>query len=232
MKVCRELWEITELNRTDYDNCGFTRAHYKACLEFAIEQGYTFKRMKDAASGDQNGKTILLRHDEDLSLPAMCSLAHIEGELGIRATYFIRLHANNYNVLSFESYTSLTKILEMGHEIGIHYELHCHPGLSSREKEIFVSSKSLLESILDTFITGMSYHEPSRLLNKGEKRSLPTGIEYEAYEERFMKNYKYISDSSAHWREGCMCQHIGNENNLYILTHGFWWFNRSPVETY
>ena len=109
------------MNQTDFDNCGFTHSHYKACMEFALEEGYTFKRMKDAASGDQSGKTILMRHDEDLSIPAMCSLAQIEGELGIQSTYFIRLHANNYNVLAYDSYTSLTEILEMGHEIGFHY---------------------------------------------------------------------------------------------------------------
>jgi len=220
------------LNQSDYDNCGFTHAHYKACLEFALEQGYTFRRMKDAEAADPGGKTILLRHDEDLSLPAVFSLAQIESELGIQSTYFIRLHAKNYNVLAFDSYTSLTEIIKMGHEIGIHYELHCHPGLSSREEEIFVNSKSLLESILDTSISGISYHEPSRFLDKDKKRSLPVGIKYEAYEDRFMERYKYISDSSAHWREGCMCQHIGNEDNLYILTHGFWWYNKSPVETY
>ena len=178
------------------------------------------------------GKTILMRHDEDMSLPAMCALAQIEGELGIQSTLFIRLHANNYNLLAIESYTSLTELLEMGHEIGFHYELHCHPGLSSREEEIFQKSKSLLESILDTSITGMSYHEPTRFLDKDEKRALPSGIEYEAYDDRFMENYKYVSDSSAHWREGCMCQHIGKEENLYILTHGFWWYNKSPVENY
>jgi len=232
MKVWLELWENTELNQTDFDNCAFTHAHYKSCLEFALEDGYTFRRMKDASSDDQSGKTILMRHDEDMSLPAMCALAQIEGELGIQSTLFIRLHANNYNLLAIESYTSLTELLEMGHEIGFHYELHCHPGLSSREEEIFQKSKSLLESILDTSITGMSYHEPTRFLDKDEKRALPSGIEYEAYDNRFMENYKYISDSSAHWREGCMCQHIGKEENLYILTHGFWWYNKSPVENY
>ena len=220
------------MNRADYDNCGFTHSHYKACILYAIDSGYKFLRMKDALNESDNEKVILMRHDLDMSLPAAFNLAKIEGDLGIKATYFVRLHAKNYNLLSQESYSFAHKIIEMGHEIGLHYELHIHPTLLPREEEIFMHSKALLESLLDTEITGMSYHEPARFMNEDDKRELPPGIQYEAYEERFIGNYKYISDSSAHWREGCMCKHIGKEERLYILTHGFWWFDKSPVENY
>ncbi|MCH8288969.1 MAG: hypothetical protein IID12_07680 [Candidatus Marinimicrobia bacterium] len=220
------------MNKSDWDNCNFSHAHYKACLQNALENGYEFLKMNDVEVKRNKEKTIVMRHDEDLSLPAMHYLAEIEGELGINSTYFVRLHAKNYNLLSYDSYTSLHEIIKMGHEIGFHYELHCHPELSSREEEIFTNSKSLLESILGIEITGMSYHEPSRSMKSDEKRPLPPGIEYEAYEDKFMKNHKYISDSSAHWREGCMCRHINKEDNLYILTHGFWWFKESPAENY
>ena len=88
-----------------------------------------------------NDKVILMRHDEDLSLPAAYNLARIEGDLGTKATYFVRLHAKNYNLLSQESYSSVHKIIKMGHEIGIHYELHTHPTLLPREEKIFVHSK-------------------------------------------------------------------------------------------
>jgi len=220
------------MNRSDFDNCGFTHSHYKACIEYALENGYEFLAMKDALGELPAGKVIIMRHDEDLSLPAMYNLGKIENELGIRATYFIRLHAQNYNLLSQDSYSIVHKIIEMGHEIGFHYEIHTHPALVNREKELFDRSKSLMESVLGTEIIGMSYHEPARFRNKINERELPKGIQYEAYQKRFMDNFKYISDSSAHWREGCMCQHIGKEDNLYILTHGFWWFDKSSVENY
>ena len=220
------------MNRADFDNCGFTHSHYKACIQYALECGYSFLRMKDALNEPKEEKVILMRHDEDLSLPTAYNLAKIEGDLGIKATYFIRLHAKNYNLLSQESYSMVHKIIEIGHEIGFHYELHTHPALLPREKEIFEHSKALMESLLGEEITGMSYHEPARFMKEDDKRELPPGIQYEAYEDRFMDNYKYISDSSAHWREGCMCQHIDNEDRLYILTHGFWWFDKSPVENY
>jgi len=174
------------MNNADIDNCGFTHAHYKACIQYALDGGYRFLRMKDAVNGPDDEKIILMRHDEDLSLPAAYNLAKIEGDLGIKTTYFFRLHAKNYNLLSQESYTIVHKIIEMGHEIGIHYELHTHPVLLPREKEIFENSKSLLDSLFDTEITGMSYHEPTRFINEDDKRELPPGILYEAYEERFM----------------------------------------------
>ena len=220
------------MSRADFENCGFTHIHYKACIQHALDNGYKFILMKDAVNESDDEKVILMRHDEDLSLSAAYNLAKIESDLGITATYFVRLHAKNYNLLSQESYSAIHKMIEMGHEIGLHYELHTHPALLPREKELFANSKSLLESLFDTEITGMSYHEPARFMKGDDKRELPPGIHYEAYEERFMDNYKYISDSSAHWREGCMCQHIGKEDRLYILTHGFWWFDKSPAENY
>jgi len=220
------------MNRTDYDNCGFTHSHYKACIQYALDSGYRFLRMKDSLNQSDDDKVIIMRHDEDLSLAAAYNLAKIESDLGINSTYFVRLHAKNYNLLSQESYSTVHKLIEMGHEIGFHYELHTHPALLPREEEIFVCSKALLESILDIEIRGISYHEPARFMNEDDKRELPPGIQYEAYENRFMENYKYISDSSAHWREGCMCQHIGKKERLYILTHGFWWFDKSPAENY
>ena len=188
------------MNKTDFDNCGFTHSHYKACIQYALDSGYRFLRMKDALNKLDDDKIILMRHD--------------------------------YNLLSHESYSIAHKIIEMGHEIGFHYELHTHPALLEKEMELFERSKSLMESLLGAEIIGMSYHEPARFMNEKDKRELPPGIQYEAYEERFMDNYRYISDSSALWREGCMCQHIGKEDRLYILTHGFWWFDKSPVENY
>jgi len=210
------------MNSSDFENCGFTHSHYKACIEYALENGYKFLRMKDAIKELLDDKLILMRHDEDFSLPAAYNLAKIEGDLGIRATYFVRLHAKNYNLLSQESYTLVQNIIEMGHEIGLHYELHAHPALLQREKEIFENSRSLLESLFGTEITGMSYHEPARIMNEDDKRELPSGIQYEAYEERFMNNfvlYKYYSiNNGSVWKT---ILHLIRSRRHYILEKRF-----------
>jgi hypothetical protein len=58
------------------------------------------------------------------------------------------------------------------------------------------------------------------------------GFRYEAYTPRFMKGFKYLSDSNGKWREGCICGHLGRHDRLCVLIHGWWWFERSPVENY
>ena len=58
-------------------------------------------------------------------------------------------------------------------------------------------------------------------------------LKYESYFPEFTEDMKYISDSGARWREGCMCNWIkNNEKKLYINTHPFWWYKDTPLENY
>ncbi len=45
------------------------------------------------------------------------------------------------------------------------------------------------------------------------------------YENRFMKDCKYISDSSGQWKEGCPCHVLadGVYPRVQLLTHPLWW---------
>jgi hypothetical protein len=47
-----------------------------------------------------------------------------------------------------------------------------------------------------------------------------------------MEGFKYLSDSNGRWREGCVCGHLEEYERLCVLTHGWWWFETSPVENY
>jgi hypothetical protein len=48
----------------------------------------------------------------------------------------------------------------------------------------------------------------------------------------FFQEYKYLSDSSCNWREGCFSKHVGKYSHLLVLTHPIWWYNKSPAENY
>ena len=213
-------------------HCGFTLAHYRHCLEQALSQGYRFLTMSSYVEHPPaDGKIILMRHDEDLSLPAALRLADLEAELGVRATFFFRFHAQGYNLLALPSLDTLAAVRDQGHEIGLHGETHAL-GKFAGDGSLLRLERELLSRVLDQEVEGLSLHEPSRTV-RGSRATRYTdyGFTYEAYSRQFA-DLKYISDSSAHWREGCMCQHIGREDRLYILTHGFWWYAQTPLENY
>lgn len=189
--------------------------------------------MSEYVTGSGSGKKfILMRHDEDLSLEAARRLADVEAALGIRSSFFFRLHACQYNLLSLPSLTIVMGMREQGHEIGLHGETHALPLVDDHDEYLLQQERKLLSHLVGKEVTGLSVHEPFRMKNNREDDWFRAfGFEYEAYSSQFA-SLKYISDSSAHWREGCMCQHIGRTNQLYILTHGFWWYHKTPLENY
>jgi hypothetical protein len=89
----------------------------------------------------------------------------------------------------------------------------------------------IFEGILGHGIGGISYHCPTRCGYPFPTEYL-TGLGlYEAYDDFFTKDMKYISDSSG-WREGCLCEWIGIEDKIVALMHQIHWYRESPVETF
>ncbi|MCH8024907.1 MAG: hypothetical protein IIB43_09390 [Candidatus Marinimicrobia bacterium] len=215
----------------DGKQCGFSHDHYRHCLEKALGLGYRFATMGEYVDGvAAEGKIILMRHDEDFSPEAAKALADMEADLGVRSTYFFRYHARQYNLLSLANMALLQQLRGQGHEIGLHGETHALPALRDQASELLKRERELLTLLVGVEVTGLSRHEPARTGSSASDK-VPPGFKYEAYSDQF-SGLKYISDSSAHWREGCMCQHIGEVDRLYILTHGFWWYRQTPLENY
>ncbi|GAI53512.1 unnamed protein product, partial [marine sediment metagenome] len=50
------------------------------------------------------------------------------------------------------------------------------------------------------------------------------GIENYAYDAKFTKDMKYISDSRGGWQEGCLCKLLGKYSKIQCLTHPYWWY--------
>jgi hypothetical protein len=78
--------------------CAFDLAHYGELLAAAKSGGYRFAGFDhEPAPGD-----LLLRHDVDLSLDAALTLAGLEAEAGVQATYFLMTQSIFYNLASPE----------------------------------------------------------------------------------------------------------------------------------
>ena len=172
-------------------------------------------------------KQVVMVHDVDHKIEFCEKFSKIEKSVGIKSTYFLRLHAQNYNMLSFSSIKNAEDILKNGHEIGLHYE----PGfIKSGDYESHIKEEmNILSKILDYEVTTFNIHEPART---GVDLGQVLESKNRCYNSDFFKSFKYLSDSSCRWREGCFSEHVNKWDKLLVLTHPFWWYHETPAENY
>jgi len=215
-------------------NPSFTLDHYRETLSRYLDAGYFVGGFRDFLDRKPQGKYMILRHDIDSSLDCALKIAEIEHEHEINSSFFIRVHATGYNPFSLHNYRIIKRLLEMGHEIGLHLEPSL-PGVLGEDPFVFCDrQKASLEATIGSPIIGISTHEPVRmgdpeLVNKLAER---WNLRYHAYEGRFFHDIKYISDSGARWREGCFSTWIDKVDQIQVLVHPFWWFSEISQENY
>lgn len=208
--------------------CDFSYQHYREILKKALKAGFVITDFRDFEKVKKKSKIIILRHDIDVIPVRHLALAKIEKSLGIKATYFVRVHGQYYYPSDQKTFQVLKNILKMGHEIGLHSEARSLAKIFQMpEKDLFLSEKKYLEEILEIKIQSASEHGDlgrnnnfwqNSLFKKLDKKTLK--IKY--YPQEF-KNFKYLSDSLGCWREGCLCQNLAKYNNFQLLTHAEWW---------
>jgi len=95
----------------------FTLEMYRELVRFFLTSGYTICSVDDYLSGSNDARnTVIMRHDIDRRIYKAVDFAHIERDLGIRATYYFR------HPYTFQP-PVIQKVRDMGHEIGYHYEV-------------------------------------------------------------------------------------------------------------
>ncbi len=204
--------------------CSFLYSHWEEILREAAQQGYTLTSFRDYDLAPR--RTIILRHDID-ELADIRHMAQIEYECGATATYFLRVHSRHYNPFSYENYKSFKQLIKMGHELGLHFDGMPFIGLASEDLiSEFNKEKKVLETMFAISIESASLHGFWTLPvpDYFGIRAADLGIKNYAYDLKFTKDMKYISDSSGGWREGCLCQFLGKHDKIHVLTHPSWWY--------
>lgn len=217
------------------NNCNFTLGHYEYIIKKALAEDYTISKLEDYEKNIKKNKVLFFRHDVDFDTNLALRFAKREHKLGIETTYFLRTRAS-YNLFSYQNCRNLRDIMLMNHEIGLHHEGGFSIAFGEIEETTIRTGKKILETATGRKINGIASHEAGRSkLNAAIDPVLlkKLGFLYDAYSPLFTKDIKYISDSSANWREGCMCNFINSSvNKLCILTHPIWWYEKSSVENY
>ncbi len=234
----------------------FTFASIEAQYNAALDAGYEFMTCADYVRLRRKNKlpplSVVNRVDIDLSVKKADRLRDIFDRLGIKASFFVRLHAPEYNPFSFENYRILKAIRDSGHEIGYHSEIIDQAAIWKEEPvECLKRDIDMLNLMLKIRIEGLASHGGMTGLNNldfwKENKAVDFGLLYEAYEKsptfNLFDEAFYISDSEwSRWKsydKGKLChddrrslaEHIISKHPLiYLLIHPDTYFDRHIYE--
>tara|TARA_R100001082_G_scaffold110310_1_gene89894 strand:+ start:2095 stop:2727 length:633 start_codon:yes stop_codon:yes gene_type:complete len=206
----------------------FTISHYEKTIKSYIDYGYLFCEMGKENKNSDSHKIIMF-HDVDHDISLCKNFLNVEKSLNIGATYFLRLHARSYNMLSRQSKAIAEHILDSGGDIGLHYEPSFCPLDKLDYAQHIQEEMEILSTAIGREVHLFNLHEPART---GVDLSSLNAKQNRCYNSSFFKDYKYLSDSSCRWREGCFSEHLGKWSKILVLTHPIWWYNNCPAENY
>ncbi len=194
----------------------FTYKAYYNLLELLKENGYQ-NCLYDGWNQIEN--PYILRHDIDFSLEAASFFSEIEQKCNAKATYFVMICTDFYNISSIRSREIIKKIVSNGGVIGLHFDESVYDGKNIVDN--ILKEKRILEQILDMPIHCVSMHRPS---NKTLRENYHIEGMINSYSDTYFKDFKYVSDSRRNWRENIEEIIIAKKYaKLHILTHAFWY---------
>lgn len=180
-------------------------------------------------------KVIIVRHDLDFNLESAIRMASVDFELGVKSTFFLRVCARGYNILSYEGLNFINQLKEMDMEIGLHADIGMEGVMKTNARDALLRQLSALESAYGQPLLGISAHAPATLggINLCDELVNSGHITYHAYEKKFTSQpFKYLSDSMRIWREGDPYEVGKNFEAIQLLTHPIWWHQTAPQENY
>ena len=178
--------------------------------------------MRSFAAADPGKRHLIVRHDVDFSLEAASAMAEQERELRFSSTYFILLRTEFYNPLSRHGLQALRRIVDCGHEIGLHFDAALYSGGRVEVEGAIAHECALLESAIGGSVSAISFHRPAAD-HIGEADRLAGRLN--AYGPRFVKDMGYCSDSRGAWHHGEPLNHpaVREGRALQLLVHPLWW---------
>ena len=200
----------------------FTYDSYKLLIRKLREHGYAVCSYKN---WQQEQRCVILRHDIDNDIEKALDLAIIEQELDVKSTYFVLLTSDFYNVFSARSQELLRKIIDNGHEVGLHFDEVRYPDIKTPDDvlERILNESKILSDVTGESIDVVSMHRPSKMILDANLQ-IPGLIN--SYSQVYFKDFKYLSDSRRRWREPVE-EIVASETyeRLHILTHAIWYNN-------
>ena len=172
------------------------------------ELGYRFITCEEYVAKKKNKEikdlTVVNRVDIDFSVKKTKRLIDIFNRLDIKTTFFLRLHAPEYNPFSFENYKIIKHLIDGGHELGYHSEIIDQAAIWKEDAEkCLLRDIDIINRMFNIEIKGVASHGGMTGLNNLDfwknKKASDFGLLYEAYDHQpefnlFQESF-YVSDS-------------------------------------
>lgn len=176
----------------------FDYATYWSLLS-SIARTHRIVRFADLCASTPDAPFCILRHDVDYSPSAALRLAEQEAERGVRATYFLLLGTQYYNLLAPEHAHVARTLVAQGHEVGLHYDVNSFaPFPRDAWPRLLGAQATLLGELAGAEVVSIAMHQPA--LNGADPFRGTTDF-LNAYDERFTRDCLYVSDSARAWRD-------------------------------
>lgn len=196
----------------------FSFDDYQSLLLSFLSAGYRFSLI---AEKDLALPTVYLRHDIDFFLSDWIQMPELEAKVGARATYYILV--GHYELESPEAKRTLKRLVELGHEIGLHYDTRRYPADPDAAQAQMKAEMEALEALTGEPIRTITRHnvflqthEPARL----------DGL-VDPFDGSYLRGMTYISDSVRSWRDETLLSCFGESKpaQVVLLTHPESWLD-------
>lgn len=203
----------------------FHHAHYREMLERLRARGYHFALFPEAeALLQMRSPFALLRHEIDYAPEQALALARIEAEAGARATYFINVRSDLYNVFSPGAAKAVRELLQLGHALGLSCDVTDDEDLA----EACRRDAALVEQwFFGQPVTAVKF----RLGDESTFLGAPLpAIPYPHTSMPLFHRIPTFSDARGRWQMGSPLESRAFREGwpMQINTHPVWW-NASPV---
>lgn len=225
------------------NNSTFSLNYMRWFIKLAQSEGYKFYTCKEfLEAGSPTEKAFIMKHDLDAKPATLPAILELQKELGIRSTIYVRVTANDYNVMSYLVLPMLIQAERDGFELGLHSNFLEYATINSLNPvTVLASEVKLLKHFLN--IRGMSTHRDLNyaynalpwLEERWDELKGFLDLDYQAYDKRLMDNTIYVNEGySPHlcWRNKKPEEAIATGRSVYMLTHNHWWYKKHPFETW
>lgn len=200
----------------------FTYEEYESLLGI-VKAGRRSLCFSDCRNPDMPSSFFLLRHDIDFSLPAALKMARLEAERDVRATYFLLLNSDHYNLLSTGCCNVPRQLIALGHEVGLHYDVRVMSERDNIDLHTQLQNETdLLSELAGSPVQSIAMHNPSVC---GDDPFAGDNHFINAYDPQFTKAIVYFSDSCGAWRDKTydVFNRCNIPDKLQLLIHPFYW---------
>ena len=179
----------------------------------------------------QRDSFVIMRHDVEFSVKRAYDLAKFEHAHDFKSIFFFQISNNTYNLFSGKNLEYVEEILQMGHQVGLHFHLREGENLETVKRQICTDVEILRKEIPGA-LPIFSFHRPT---NEVLRANIKLDGILNAYQDEFFSytedmekhppEIKYISDARHRFNYGLYpdAATINGNDKVHILLHPYSW---------